>query len=89
MLQKVWDHKDVRRILTKYKYKKTDFVMKKNPPSKTKTKESSEGKPNEETNSKETDHLLQGKDEIRSLFRYFCFFIAKPYKNTPICCYST
>ncbi|XP_024115640.1 catenin delta-1 [Oryzias melastigma] len=64
MLQKVWDHKDVRRILTKYKYKKTDFVMKKNPPSKKKTKESSEGKPNEETNSKETDHLLQGnKDE--------------------------
>ncbi|RVE75833.1 hypothetical protein OJAV_G00002850 [Oryzias javanicus] len=64
VLQKVWDHKELRRTLLRNKYKKTDFVISKNPPSKKKTKGSSEGRPNEETNSKETDHLLKGnKDE--------------------------
>ncbi|XP_004066190.2 catenin delta-1 [Oryzias latipes] len=64
VLQKLWDHKGLRRTLLKNKYKKTDFELTKKPPSNKKSKGSSEKEPPKEKVPEETTHLLNdSKDE--------------------------
>uniref|UniRef100_A0A3P9KBQ9 Catenin (cadherin-associated protein), delta 1 n=1 Tax=Oryzias latipes TaxID=8090 RepID=A0A3P9KBQ9_ORYLA len=65
VLQKLWDHKGLRRTLLKNKYKKTDFELTKKTPSNKKSKGSSEKEAPKEKGPEETTHLLQERRDSK------------------------